>query len=276
MGSKVCRTYNGRGYLESVPNPVALGLALYFANGQTRLVSPSSHLRVSAGLLAAFLFFSAASMKSLASEPLPVSGQVLPSASRGFFSSAFLLDPVIREIVAGLIDPMGLLGKAETAILQTERTGKVEVNGSPLIEVQGVLPEFWIQPASHQHFLKGPGSWSGFGRDFPAKDFAGVPLNSNRAYQHDNGFPRAVTFSGGITGGEPLPLRVTEARLSGDSLALRWQTSPALHYRLLGGATLEGDFQMIQEFIAPADGLLEILIPRTSEQSFYLLQAVQP
>jgi hypothetical protein len=253
-----------------------LGLALCFANGQNRLVWPSRHFGVSAGLLAAFLSCDVASVKSLAGEPLPVSGQVLPNASRGFFSSAFLLDPVSREIVAGLIDPMGLLGNAERAILQTERTGKVEVNGSPLIEVQGVLPEFCIQPASHQHFLKGPGSWSGFGRDFQPKDFAGVPLNSNRAYQHDNGFPRAITFSGGISGGEPLPLRVTETRASGDSLALRWQTSPALHYRLLGGATLDGDFQMIQEFIAPADGSLEILIPRTSEQSFYLLQAVQP
>jgi hypothetical protein len=152
----------------------------------------------------------------------------------------------------------------------------VEVNGSPLLEVQGVLPEYWTQPASHQHFLKGPGAWSGYGRDFQAKDYAGVPLNSRRAYQHDNGLPRTVTFSGGGSGGTPLPLRVAETQAIGDALALRWQASPALRYRLLGGATLDGDFQLVEEFIAPADGLLEILIPRTSEQSFYLLQAVQP
>ena len=236
----------------------------------------SGHSRISAVLLAAFLFPGFASeVKSLASEPLPISGQVLPNSSRGFFSSAFLLDPVTDEMVAGLLDPLGLLGKAETAILQTERTGKVEVSGLPLLEVQGVLPEFWAQPASHQHFLKGPGAWSGFGRDFQAKDFAGVPLNSRRAYHHDNGLPRPV-FSGGSSGRTPLPLRVTETRASGDALALRWQASPALRYRLLGGATLDGDFLLVEEFIAPADGLLEILIPRTSEQSFYLLQAVQP
>jgi hypothetical protein len=151
----------------------------------------------------------------------------------------------------------------------------VEVNGSPLLEVQGVLPEFWAQPASHQHFVKGPGAWSGFGREFQAKDYAGVPLNSNRAYQHDNGLARTATF-GGSSVRTPLPLRVTETRTSGESLALRWQASPALRYRLLGSATLDGDYQLIQEFMAPADGLLEILIPRTAEQSFYLLQAAQP
>lgn len=237
----------------------------------------SGDLRMSAGLLAAFLFSGFCSeVKSLASEPLPVSGQVLPNVSRGFFSSAFLLDSVTGEMVAGLVDPMGLLGKAEAAILQTERTGRVEVNGSPLVEVQGVLPEFWAQPASHQHFLKGPGAWSGYGRDWQGKDFAGVPLNGRRAYPHDNGFPRRVTFSGGSSGGAPAPLRVTETRATGDGLTLRWEASPALRYRLLGSARLDGDFQLIQEFVAPADGLLEILIPRTSEQSFYVLEAVQP
>ena len=237
----------------------------------------SGDLRISAGLLAAFLFSGVSSeVKSVASEPLAVSGQVLPNVSRGFFSSAFLLDAVTGEMVAGLVDPVGLLGKAESAVLQTERTGREEVNGAPLLEVQGVLPEFWAQPASHQHFLKGRGAWSGYGRDLQAKDFAGVPLNARRAYQHDNGVPRRVTFSGGSSGGAPPPLRVAETRASGDALALRWEASPALRYRLLGSATLDGDFQLVQEFLAPADGMLEILIPRTAEQSFYLLQAVQP
>jgi hypothetical protein len=230
---------------------------------------------ISAGLVAAFLFCGvAAEVRS--SEPLAVSGEVVANSSRGFFSSAFLLDAVTGEMVAGLVDPLGLLGKGETAILQAERTGGVEVNGAPLLEVQGVLPEFWSQPASYRHFVKGPGAWSGYGREFQAKDFAGVPLNSRRAYQHDNGFARAAAFSGGSGGGTPLPLRVTETRVSGDALALRWQASPALRYRLLGGATLDGDFELVQEFMAAADGLLEILIPRTSEQSFYLLEAVQP
>jgi hypothetical protein len=257
-------------------SPSSLSLALYFAKGQTLLVRRSNYFRVSAGLLSAFLFCDVASVKSLAGDPLPVSGQVLPNISPGFFSSAFLLDAVSGEMVAGLVDPRGLIGRTETVILQTERTGKIEVNGRPLIEVHGVLPEFWSQPASHLHFLKGSWSWSGFGRDFSAKDFAGAPLNSRRAYQHDNGFPRAVTFSGGISGGAPQPLRVTETLMSGDSLALRWQTSPSLQYRLLGGPALDGDFELVEEFLAPADGQFEILIPRTSEQSFYLLQAVQP
>ena len=234
----------------------------------------SGHGRISGVLLAAFLFLVAAEVRS--SEPLAVSGEVVANSSSGFFSSAFLLDSVTGEMVAGLIDPLGLLGKGETAILQTERTGRVEVNGAPLLEVRGVLPEFWSQPASHQHFAKGPGAWSGYGRDFQGKDFAGVPLNSRRAYQHDNGLARSTAFSGRSSGVAPLPLRVTETRVSGDALALRWQANPALRYRLLGGATLDGDFQLVQEFIAPADGLLEILIPRTSEQSFYLLEAVQP
>jgi hypothetical protein len=234
----------------------------------------SGHGRISGVLLAGFLFCVAAQVKS--SEPLAVSGEVVANSSRGFFSSAFLLDAVTGEMVAGLADPLGLLGKGETAILQTERTGRVEVSGAPLLEVRGVLPEFWSQPASYRHFVKGPGAWSGYGRDFQAKDFAGAPLNSRRAYQHDNGLARAITFSGGSGGGAPAPLRVTESRVSGDALALRWQASPALRYRLLGGATLDGAFQLVEEFMAPADGLLEILIPRTSEQSFYLLEAVQP
>lgn len=215
-------------------------------------------------------------LRSEAAEPRPVAGWIEPNQFSGLFSDAFLKDAVTGHIAAGLLDPRGLLpGQADAAILQAEFTGRVEINGLPLLEVRDVAPEFWAQPSIYHHFVKGPGAWSGFGREYHSKDFAGTPLNSLRAYQHDNGLPTRTIRGGSLTSAPP-PLRVREVRASGQDLALQWEASPFLRYRLLAGATLDGAYQVVEEFTAPAEGLLEIVVPRTAEQAFYILQAVQP
>ena len=210
-------------------------------------------------------------------EPHSLAGIIDPAGGRGLFSDAFLRDATTGELLAGLLDPAGLLPPApRSAILHGESTFRVEADGTPLVLVQAVLPEFWAQPASHHHFLKGPSAFSGWGKDFQAKDFAGVPLDSHRAYQHDNGFSTARRLSGESIYTPPPPLRVTTARVSGSDLALGWQAASRLRYRLLAGSSVAGEFTVVQEFTVPADGFFEISLPRSGEQTFYLLQAVQP
>ena len=216
------------------------------------------------------------SAENRAGEPRAMSGTLQPHSLSGVFSTAFLINPATESLQAGLMDPFGLLPPERRGVVVQGELNGVELNGLPLLEVRTVLPEFWIQPASHQHFQKGPSAYSGYGRNLQPRDFAGVPLNERRAYQHDNGGPPPAQLRSGRETPPPAPLRVAEPRVSGEDLALRWQATPGLRYRLLAGATLDGEFELVQEFTVSQEKVFEVLLPRGAEQAFYILQAVQP
>ena len=186
------------------------------------------------------------------SEPVPVAGTVEKAPANGQFATHFLRAERAGKIIAGLRDPRALLPVLlpSKVILQATQTGRRDVNGFPLLDVDGVLPEAWAQPASRGFFVKGPGAFSGFGRDAQIKDFAGVPFEELRAYETDNGIGGVV----GRAGSEAPPLGVREVGLTRSGIVISWDAVGGIRYQLLTSPTPDGPYRVINEVLPSEDG----------------------
>jgi hypothetical protein len=204
-------------------------------------------------------------------DPLPVAGITLRLASsEGFFTPSFLMNEA-GQIVAALSDPLALLPKEPSrVVLDTERTSYYEGNGAPILKVTSRLPEFWAQPASFEHFAKGPGAYSGFGRDAQIKDFAGIPFETLRAYERDNG-ARAGSriFSG------PRPVTISSIQTIRGAASLSIEAVAGLKYVLLFSPTVTGAYREVEEIVPESDGAISLPLTTQNSAGFYKIQVVQ-
>ena len=220
------------------------------------------------------------SAESQGAEPVAVAGIVEQAPpTRGQFATHFLRAERTGGVVASLRDPRGLLPGLLPArvILQATHTGKPDVNGLPLLDVDGVLPEHWAQPASWEFFIKGPGAYSGFGHDSRRKDFAGIPFEELRAYEADNGV-EGVRGRGapGTPSDSPTPLKVDNVRLTRAGLVIQWHALAGIIYQLHTSPTPGGPYRLVNEITSVEDGDQTIEVAVGGAGAFYRIIVLEP
>lgn len=216
----------------------------------------------------------AATVCSFAGEPVSVAGIVEAAPVGQFFSSHFLRHPESGEIVAGLSDSENRLSTGGRRVtLQTERLEIPEINGLPILRVVSVLPDHWAQPSVWSGEQKGPGTFSGFQMDREAKDFAGMPFTSSRAYSGDHGLegnfhvPRTLQVG--------TSLRVVDFRTENEGFVVSFEAVAGLSYELQFTETVEEEAETVATVRPLFRGLATISVPRESEGTgFYLIRAV--
>jgi hypothetical protein len=210
----------------------------------------------------------AALNSALAADPLPVAGRVGPSTA----STTLWLDPVSRTPEALLSDPFGRLPtESRSTVLQTIDETPSGAGLSRLI-VTDTLPEFWAEPAVWEPFLKGPAAFSGFGREFRARDWAGRMTTDRRAYALDPGLEGSwtpATFS-------PPGAGLLTPGFGRVSFILTWNGIAGRVYRLDHTATLERPFLAVQTVIPGEDGSLTLSLPLDGSQGFYRVTEIEP
>jgi len=217
--------------------------------------------------------------RSQGSEPVAVAGTVEKAPLiGGQFATHYLRAERTGAIVAGLRDPRALLPVRLPAkvILQATQTGRRDVSGLQLLDVDGVLPERWAQPASWGFFLKGPGAYSGFGRDAQRKDFAGIPFEELRAYERDNGIEGAVVRRGSATVPEAPPLKVREVGITRAGVAIHWDAIAGIKYQLLMSLTPEGPYRPVDEIMPLEDGDQTFTITFNGTVGFFRITVSEP
>jgi hypothetical protein len=203
-----------------------------------------------------------------AADPLPVAGRIGPTAS----GTTLWLDAESRAPTALLTDPSGRLPtESRSLVLQT-------IDASPIspgfrhLEVADAFPEFWAQPAVWEVFLKGPGAFSGLGRELQARDWAGRRTTDRRAYALDPGLERSWTLSAVAPPGVGL---VTPG-LGQGSLRLSWSGLAGRVYRIDRALTLARPFQELQTLIAAEDGSLTLDLAFDGSEGFYRVAEIEP
>jgi hypothetical protein len=231
-------------------------------------------------LLSLFLLIFVSSPGSQGAEPVAVAGIVEPAPpTRGQFATHFLRAERTGGVVASLRDPRGLLPALLPArvILQATHTGKPDVNGLPLLYVEGVLPEHWAQPASWDFFIKGPGAYSGFGRDARRKDFAGIPFEELRAYELDNGVEGIVARGEPATPSDsPPPLKVDNVRLTRAGLVIQWHGVAGIIYQLHASPAPGGPYRLVNEIMPAEDGEQTVEVTLGGAGAFYRIIVPEP
>jgi len=230
--------------------------------------------------LSLFLLIWGSSTESQSAEPVSVAGIVeLAPPTRGQFATHFLRAERTGGVVASLRDPRGLLPALLPArvILQATHTGRPDVNGLPLLYVDGVLPEHWAQPASWEFFIKGPGAYSGFGRDAHRKDFAGIPFEELRAYELDNGIEGVVGRRAPTSPSDsPPPLKVDHVRLTRAGLVIQWRAVAGIIYQLHTSPAPEGPYGLVNEITAVEDGDQTVEVTLGGGGTFYRIIVSEP
>jgi len=230
--------------------------------------------------LSLFLLILGRSTESQSAEPVAVAGIVEHAPpTGGQFATHFLRSERTSGAVAGLRDPRRLLPALLPAriILQATHTGRPDVNGLPLLDVEAVLPEHWAQPASWEFFVKGPGAYSGFGRDAHRKDFAGIPFEELRAYELDNGIEGVVGRRAPTSPSDsPPPLRVDAVRLTGAGLVIQWRAVAGIIYQLHASPTPQGPYRMVNEITPVEDGDQTIEVTLGGAGGFYRIIVSEP
>ncbi len=255
---------------------LSLSVGLAFVSYQIQSLSPGGRIP----LLSVFLLIFTASGVSQGAEPVAVAGIIERATLTGAqFGTHFLRAERTGGIVASLRDHRALLPASLPArvILQATHTGRRDVNGLPLLDVDGVLPERWAQPASWEFFLKGPGAFSGFGRDAYRKDFAGIPFEELRAYERDNGIDGIVVRGVPTTVSDsPSPLRVFDVRLTRVGLMIRWSAVAGIKYQLHGSPTPEGPYRLVNEMTPAEDGDQAFEVTPGGANAFYRVIVLEP
>jgi hypothetical protein len=200
-------------------------------------------------------------------EPLSVAGRIVLNAAS---SAPYALESARDgRLIAALTDPRGLVIVNEWVILQAESTDTT-LRGLPVLEVIDVLPEHWKQPSNWDHYAKGFGAWSGFGKTIRAENYTGAPLEDRRAYHDDNGILGLPLFGvGSGTGHPPVILR---ALLTAEGLQLTWNVQSGARYELIGSRTLESGYSVVETVVASATGSTSITVRAAGPQQFFKVQ----
>ncbi len=201
-------------------------------------------------------------------EPLAVCGRV----GYGTGVATVLLDPFTKVPEALLEDPSGLLPlTGETAVFQT-MVAVSSSTGLPRLRVMGAFPDYWVQPAILNPFLRGAGNYSGYGRELRPCDWAGRRATDHRAYPLDPGLSAPDTTSSSAVPGAG---QLVTARVD-RGFRVAWRGVAGRVYRLEYTASLARPFQLVQTLVDGQDGELEILLPVNGGEGYYRVGELVP
>lgn len=173
-------------------------------------------------------------------------------------------DPSTGFPVASVLDPFGRISPGrESVVIQAH--AEFSSSRIPVLIVDDAMPAFWAQPAVWNHFLKGPGAYSGFGRDLGPRDWMGRTATDQRAYAFDRGLrnveapdPAPSPFVGSITGA-----------LSDTGVTLTWTAIAGHAYSIQRSASVLGPFDPARVWVSTFDGTAKLTLQPSLATEFY-------
>lgn len=182
-----------------------------------------------------------------------------------------LLDPLERTPVVLLTNPSAALTRNNTVVIQSVRTDS-DSNSLPRLQLTEVLPGFWAQPATFVHYLKGPTSFAGTGKEASPRDWAGMPATDQRAYRLDPGLgTRPTDAFTAPPGGGMISMQTFES-----STTLTWAGVAGHVYQVQSTANLSDSFAVLDTVVCPADGQVRIQLNPVGPKSFYRIAEIDP